>query len=523
MGLKKQSFLYGTMILLAAGIINRVLGFVPRIALPRIIGAEGVGLYQLSYPFMIVMLTIITGGIPLTVAKMVAEAEAGKDQPRIKRILRTALLWTSGLSALFMVISWFSAPWITSRWLTDARVYYTFVSMIPILGIVGISSVFRGYFQGKQNMIPTAVSQIGETAARIVAMLLFSYFLLPYGLAIAAAGAMGGVVAGECVGLLILLFQFRRARRESSAVDETPRGPGKRKQPPVWRELIRLSVPVTGGKLVGSVSYLLESILTARSLAAAGIATAVATAQYGALQGMVVPLLLLPTALTGSLAVSLVPSLSEAAARGRLKEIHKRLHQSLRLTLVAGGPFAVVMFVLAEPLCLLLYNDPGVAPMLQGMAPVALFIYMQGPLHAALQALNKPGAALTHSFIGACVKLILIMQLASRPEFGIFGAVAAICASALLVATLDLAMLIRSFRFPFRFEDVAKVGAGMLFMGSSVHLIRSAAASWIHWDWLAMLLAAAAGAGVYLFLMVRFQLIDRFDLIRIPILNRIIR
>ncbi len=128
--------------------------------------------------------------------------------------------------------------------------------------------------------------------------------------------------------------------------------------------------------MVGSFSYLLESILTARSLAAAGIATGVATAQYGALQGMIVPLLLLPTALTYSLAVSLVPSLSEAAARGDNSLIHKRLHQSMRLALVSGAPFVVIMALFAEPICRILYNHAEIAPMLQLIAPVGIFIYL---------------------------------------------------------------------------------------------------------------------------------------------------
>ena len=173
---------------------------------------------------------------------------------------------------------------------------------------------------------------------------------------------------------------------------------------PALRKLINLSVPVTASRMIGSLSYLLESILTARALAAAGIATGIATAQYGALQGMIIPILLLPTALTYSLAVSLVPSLSEAAAKGDRATIHKRLHQSMRLALVAGAPFVVIMTLFAEPICRILYNHAEIAPMLKWMAPIGLFIYLQAPLQAALQALDKPGTALMNTFIGAAVK-----------------------------------------------------------------------------------------------------------------------
>ncbi len=197
----KQTFIKGAMILLAAGIINRLLGFVPRIALPRIIGAEGVGLYQLSYPFLTVMLTIITGGIPLAVAKWIAEAESQGDSIRVKYIFRTAMGLVTLLGILMTAVMLLGAPWITKHVLPDARVYRTFLVMTPMLLIIGISSVYRGYFQGKQNMIPTAVSQIVETVLRIIASLSFAYMLLPYGLEWAAAGAMLGAVVGEIGGL----------------------------------------------------------------------------------------------------------------------------------------------------------------------------------------------------------------------------------------------------------------------------------------------------------------------------------
>ena len=111
------------MILLAAGIINRILGFIPRIALPRIIGAEGVGLYQLGYPFMSVLVTIVTGGIPLAVAKWVAEARSIGDRHGERKIFRTAMTLAIVLSTLLAVLAALAAPWVTTRVLTDPRVY----------------------------------------------------------------------------------------------------------------------------------------------------------------------------------------------------------------------------------------------------------------------------------------------------------------------------------------------------------------------------------------------------------------
>lgn len=515
----KQTFIKGAMILLAAGIINRILGFVPRIALPRIIGAEGVGLYQLSYPFLIVMLTIITGGIPLAVAKWVAEAESQGDTARVKNIFRAAMSFVVAIGIVMTSLMLLFAPWIIKHLLPDARVYQTFLVMSPLLVINGIASVYRGYFQGKQNMIPSAVSQTVETVIRIIASLTFSYLLLPYGLAWAAAGAMLGVVIGEIGGLVVIMWKYYRDKdKDHFKQVSTPASKPAGKRIPVLRRLLSISIPVTGSRLVGSLSYLLETIFTARSLAVAGIASGVATAQYGMLQGMIIPLLLLPTALTYSLAVSLVPSLAEAAASGDTPLIHKRMHQSMRLALVSGAPFVVVMTLFAEPLCRILYNHSDIAPMLQLMAPIGIFIYLQAPLQAALQALNKPGTALINTLIGAIVKLVIIIILASNPDFGIYGALIAINVNIALVTILHGISVLRFIGFRMKLLDFVKVGAAMVIMGAAARFTMNQQP--LPQEWINLIIACAAGIILYLLLMIIMKIIDRHDVKRIPLFGQ---
>lgn len=522
MSLRKQSFIQGAMILLAAGLVNRLLGFVPRIVLPRMIGAEGVGLIQLVFPFMIVLLTVIAGGLPLAVAKLVAEADSRGDASAVNRIVRAAmgLAGFAGIAAAAACLG--LAGWISSEVMTDDRVHSAFLTMIPILPLAAISSVWRGYFQGKQNMIPTAYSSTTETLVRIVLSLLLAALFIPYGLEAAAAGAVLGTVAGEAAGLLILWRQLALDRRGSGntrSLTEPPIRP--REQSGEYRQLLRIAVPVTGSRLIGSLSYLLESILTAKSLAIAGLTAAAATAQYGALQGMVIPVLLLPGALTYSLAVSLVPSLSEAAARKDWHTIQKRLHQSMRLAVVTGAPFVALMGLLAEPICMLLYGDDSMASMLRWLAPIAVFLYMQAPLQAALQALDRPGTALFNTFAGAAVKLALIVQLATQPSYGIIGAVIAIGVNMVLVTLLHWISVARLTGFRFDPLDVLKVTAAMIVM--------SAVAVWL-WNnrplpasSLNLIASSASALLVYIALLIAMRLIDRHDVARLPFFGKLFR
>ena len=516
----KQTFIKGAMILLIAGIINRILGFIPRITLPRIIGAEGVGIYQLSYPFLIVLLTLVTGGIPLAIAKWIAEAKTNGDERAVKVIFRLAMTITLVASITLTALMLIGAPYIIAHVIPDKRVFESFLVMSPLVIIVGISSVYRGYFQGLQNMIPNAVAQTLETIVRIIFSLILAYLLLPYGLSFGAAGAMGGVVLGEIMSLFYMYYCYRKQNGQAKAnrlheqLETTQPNLNKH----YTKKILGVAIPVTGSKLTGSIAYLLESIFTARSLAIAGIATGVATAQYGALQGMILPLILLPTALTYSLAVSLVPSLSEAAAQKEIGTIHKRLHQTIKITLVAGAPVTMLMFIFAIPICHILYAHGEYGEYLKLLAPIGIFIYLQAPLQATLQALNKPGIALFNTLVGAIVKLVLIVTLASLPTLGIKGAIWAIAINTVLVTIMHAFAVQHYIKFKWNFLDLIKVLTTTIISGAF------ALFTWHQLDhfsqWIQLTCAVLVMMIIYIWLLFQTKLVDKEDLRRIPYFNK---
>ncbi len=171
---------------------------------------------------------------------------------------------------------------------------------------------------------------------------------------------------------------------------------------------MRIAVPTLGSRMIGSIAWFFEPIVVAQSLALAGITAIHATKQYGELTGYALPLLMLPSFITYALATSLVPAISEAAAQKQYRLIEYRLHQAVRLSLLAGGLSIVVLYVLAEELMYLMYGPNQAAIFIQAMAPFFIFYYLQGPLQAVLQALDLAKEAMTNSLIGAIVKTALI-------------------------------------------------------------------------------------------------------------------
>ncbi|MCE7793757.1 stage V sporulation protein B [Salipaludibacillus sp. CUR1] len=512
----RQTFLKGAVILILAGLVTRILGFINKIVVARIMGAEGVGLYMMAVPTLLLVITLTQLGLPVAISKLVAEADAEGDRPRIKRILAVSLMVTGTLSIVFTACMILFAPVVSSTFLTDSRAFYPLIAISPIVPIVALSSVIRGYFQGLQNMKPTAYSQVIEQVVRITFVAALTSLFLPYGVEYAAAGAMVSVVLGELASLVFMITMFKRRKTfkvRKQFISQVKEGKD------TFNDLMTIALPTTGSRLIGSLSFFFEPIVVAQSLAIAGVATVVATAQYGELAGYVIPMLLLPTFITYSLSVSLVPAISEAAVVKNYEMIHHRLAQALRFALISGGGAVVILYIFAEPVMDLVYNAPEVASYLKIMAPFSLFLYFQGPLQATLQALNLAKAAMINSLIGAGVKTAAIFILASRPELGIMGAALAIVLGFLLVTMLHFATLVKAISFTVHLRDTIKVLTAMAISGFAGRLV------WISlsqdysllWQTVISILFTSV---IYMALVLLMKLIHKNELKKMPVIKK---
>ncbi|MGZ0086527.1 stage V sporulation protein B [Caldibacillus thermoamylovorans] len=507
-----SKFLQGTMILIIAGLITKMLGFMNRIVVARMIGDEGVGLYMMAVPTLVLAITVTQMGLPVAISKLVAEAEATGDRQRVKKILVVSLATTGVLSLLFLPALLAATPWLSRTMFTDPRIYYPLLAVAPIVPIVAISSVLRGYFQGRQQMKPYAYSLLIEQIVRISLIALCTKPLLPYGVEYAAAGAMAASVLGELAALLYLLFLFqlkKSIRLRTKFFHSIHAGKD------TFIRLMRIALPTTGGRLIGSLSWFFEPIVVANSLALAGIAASAATKQYGQLVGYALPLLTLPSFITYALATALVPAISEAVAQNKPLLVQYRIAQAMRLSLVTGGLSAVVLYLFAEPLMRWMYGTGEAAIFIQVMAPFFLFYYFQGPLQAVLQGLDLANVAMTNSFIGAAVKLACIFVLASRPSLGIMGAALATSVSTVLVTLLHFAAVAKATSFVVDARDYVKAGIAIIAAGAAGGLLFDhppASVPPSFWT----LLAISATILLYSGFLIAFQLIRREELIYLP-------
>lgn len=451
--MSKQTFIKGSVMLIAAGAIVKILGFVNKIIVVRIIGTEGYGLFTMAFPTLLLTVTLTQFGLPVAISKMVSEAEALGDRHKIKRILVISLTITGILSFIFTTAMIWLIPLLVETVFTDQRVMYPLLAIAPIVPIVALSSVLRGYFQGRQNMAPYAVSQIIEQGLRIVFSVLLATVLIPYGIAFAAAGAISANVLGELGSLAYMFAMFKKKKKIRIRQGFVQYLKGGRS---TFRDLMRIGLPATGSRMIGSISFFFEPIIIVQSLAIAGVSSSLATKQYGELEGLVLPLLTLPTFITYALSVSLVPTISEAAARKQYQTIHSRLNQALKIAMITGGISVVVSFVFAWPLMELMYGAGHASIYVKLMAPFFFIFFFQGPLQAALQALNKARAAMFNTIFGTIIKIAAIFTLATRPELGITGAALAFTMNAVLVTLLHFATVVKTIGFTLIIRDYAK-------------------------------------------------------------------
>lgn len=514
--LSKQTFLQGTITLIIAGMITRFLGFINRLVIARLMGEEGVGLYMMALPTLFLVMSLTQLGLPVAISKRVAEAEARNDQAKIKQILIVSLILTASASIIFTIGMIGVAPVIARTLLTDGRTIYPLLAVSPIVPIVALSSVIRGYFQGKQNMKPQSISQVIEQIVRITCVALFVKLLLPYGIEFAAAGAMFSVILGEFISLIYMVYLFKR--KKTFKLKYRFLAYLKTSQQTI-RELFSIALPSTGSRLIGSFSNFLEPIIVAQSLALAGISTTLVTKQYGELTGYVMPLLFLPTFITQSLAVALVPNISEAEATRNQSLIHYRIHQAIRISFASGAIATVILTLFSVPILTYMYGSGNASHFLILMAPFYILLYIQSPLQAALQALDLARPAMWNSLMGSTVKFTVLFLLGSSPLFGIKGVAIAMCVGVVLITLLHLFTLRKTIQFYIPLKDIFKMIALLTLTWWAGSLLKNIYLS-MGPNIFTLLLVISILVFIYIIFLFSLKFITKDELDQIPFLNK---
>jgi stage V sporulation protein B len=445
--MKKQSLIRGTLVLGIAGILAKSMGILFRWPLIMLIGDEGIGYYQMSYPLYMFFIAIASG-VPIAISKMVSEKNAIGDSVGAVQVLKSALMVMLILGGGFTFFLLVSSKSLISIFGWDFKAYYSLMGIALAPVIISVMSSFRGFFQGMQNMYPTAISQIIEQLGRVCIGVGLAYLLLPKGIHYSAGGAAFGAAAGGALAGIYLMYKYIKNRKEFSKdyvkVDSVILG-----------KLLNIAIPISLGATAGSVMSLIDSLLVPRKLLEAGFSSTQATTLFGQLTGKAFVLVSVPLTLSMALCTSLVPIIAEAHLLNRRNEVLHKVETAIRLSAAIAMPCFLGLNFMATPILSLIF--PGHADgykILQILSLSIPFIIISQTSTAILQGLGRYIAPVINLGAGCLLKIIITYILVPMPAFNVYGAAIGSIGGYIVASILNMRLLTKTLKISVNYYQI---------------------------------------------------------------------
>lgn len=405
-------------------VAERGLGFLYRIVLSRLIGAEGLGLYQVALSLFSLFLTIGTGGLPISVSRLTSKSKAEQDPVGEKKAVSAGILLCLFLTlpvafALFLFGN--KIPFLFS----DDRTFEVFRILLIGLVFSSVYAVIRGSFWGNKEFLTPSILEISEETVMVIAgILLLQKVSSPLVGAEKAAWAVVISYLFSCTASLICFFL--RGGKLSS-----PKG--------YLKPLFSATAPITAVRASGSIVNSAIAVLLPVMLIRAGLSESEAMTAFGVVSGMVLPILFIPATLIGSVSLVLVPELSEDYYRGRTERLRKNLRRGLTFSSLIACALIPFFFALGKDLGRLAYSNPTAGEMIVKSAPILLPMSLTMISTSMLNSLGYEKQSFLFYFIGAVAMLLCILFL---PKYtGAYAYVIGLGVSYVLCALCNLAFL----------------------------------------------------------------------------------
>ena len=453
---------YGTLLLTITGLVNQLLGFVYRILLSRLVGAEVMGLYQLVMPVFSVLLSVTAIGLTAAVANLTAEYRALGREGAAEQVLRRCLVLLACLLVLpTLALLVFSDP-ISVYILGDARTRLGLLLLPPCVLLTGVENLHKHAFYGAGLVRPPAFSEVLEQVVRTCAVLGLLLLFLPQNPERTVGLIVAGMVICEVFSACTLTLLWHRRQG----------GGGERERGRVLdRRIAKVALPVAATALLGNLMGSACAVIIPQKLVE-GMEVSQAVSAFGVLFGMSLPMLGLPTAFISALGLVLMPKLSQAAALGRWQEVRRRVSGAMLATSVLMLPAMALLAVLGPDLGVLLFREPTAGAYLPPLAvSVALSCY-RSVLACSLNGVGRQAAAARNALLAGAAELGLTALTVGIPGVGLKGYVLSALVSELLGVVLNLVSLCRAAGLrPEFFRWLTAPGLAALLMGLDVNLL----------------------------------------------------
>lgn len=426
----KTTFITGALFLTVAGVLTRIIGFFYRIFLSRLIGAEGLGIYQLLSPVMALGFAITAAGIQTAISRFVSMETGRKNPAGARRYLLTGLVISLLLSVLTGALIWKYADAIAALWLGEPRC----ASMLRILSLsfvpACIHACINGYYYGLKKTAVPALCQLSEQLARVGSVYLFYCISAREGRALSLDATMWGVVIGEIASTLVSLSVTRLPEAQKKQVS------------PLFsyiKNLTCMALPLTANRVALNLFASLENTLIPKSLRLFGYTNQEALSVYGILTGMAMSVVMFPSVITNSISVLLLPTISEAEASGDSSLIRRTIQTTVTTCLSLGFLCTVGFLYIGNFAGNLLFHNALAGTFITTLGWICPFLYLGATLSSILHGLGFPGLTFLLNLSACGIRILFVLFLV--PRFGIRSYLWGILASQIATAVFCLIAL----------------------------------------------------------------------------------
>lgn len=408
--MKKNLFIKSTLILILSGFLTKILGFIIKVIYTRIIGEYGISLYSIAVPTYSLLLTIATLAIPISISKLVSE-----NKGRSIRILTSAAFLIISINLVLVFVIFLTKDFLAVNLLKEPKASPIIMAFALTLPFVSISSVLKGYFAGKQNMVPHATSNIIEQIVRLIIILVVLPILKKKSDMLAILGLILLTIISEISSIIVFLFFLPKKINFNTKIL-----PSKK----ITNDILNISIPTVSGRIIGNIGYFFEPIILTNLLLFSGYNNSYILSEYGAYNAYSLALLTMPSFFIGAIATSLLPEISKFNGNNNLKMVKRRIHQSIIFSLIIGIFFSLLIFIFRDKLLFSLYNTTKGSDYIKVLAPFFVLFYLEGVLTSSLQALGYAKVTMNITLYGVIIKLF-IMAILSLCHIGIYSLVIA--------------------------------------------------------------------------------------------------
>lgn len=519
--MKEQSTSKGFAILSAATLLTKVLSLVYNPFLVWVLGStRGFGIYSATYQIYVFIYVLTNTGIPSAISKLISEYMAVKNyRSAIKtfRISRTLLIGLGILMAIIMFL--FAAPITSTMGFPEAK--NSVLALCPALIFTAMGSAYRGYFQGRGNMKPTAISQVLEQIINTIFSLLFAFIFIKKGIVQGVAGATVGTTLGALASSLFLMAIYEKNRHELKVRNAVNTIKHTNKQ--IMRKIIKYSVPITVSIGVANAGTLIDTTNTVSRLKVGGFSSVAAQSLSGS-YGLFITLIGVPIAIISALAVNILPAVSRAVALNDKRLVKRKINFALRVCFLIAIPSAVGLTVLSKQIYMLLYyNRPGYQLLIYGTIILVLMSLAQIQT-SILQGLGKIYTVTIYSIIGIILKISINYVLIVRPKINIYGAIVGSVIGFLIPILLNTIYIRKKLRIKIKIISHAfKPLICSIFMGAVLWVVYNVFSTLIGFvivgrinNAISVIIAMATGMIAYFYSLLMINGISRDELDIIP-------